>query len=319
MYHIIPTLQWYTSISEKKRLTPRCPFANIYRCPKYYDSLYLLESTGATSMTDQDVKELNKYWDERKLKFGLREEMPSIAEKNDEFSLLINFCPEVAYLRFGYFASSLSVFADGYDIHERHRYLEREKVDRNDWRWYFQSLTPLHYTECSYYSILLKHPIEPTIDERIKAELTESQEEDYKKHGYNCRSKINIMGKDNYLKKENYVEIDDNGVELSENNYLIFLRLVLEIKRSKEGWVHVERFIQDTNLQLSGHFQLIARLRQNLQKIKIMDEKEVKKFIENKKGGFYRISNHPDFISYDKEQLMQVDEGKIQDIIKQLP
>lgn len=60
MGFINPTLDWYKSISAKNNLSPRCPFANVYKCPKYYDSLYLFEGTVATSMNDQDIKELDK-------------------------------------------------------------------------------------------------------------------------------------------------------------------------------------------------------------------------------------------------------------------
>ena len=316
MEFINPTLEWYKSISARYNLTPRCPFANIYKCPKYYDSLYLLEGTGATSIADQDIKELNRYWEERKLKFALKEEMPGIAKKNNEFSYLTNYCPEVTCLRFGYFASHLSEFADETARDVRHTELEKRNIDTNDWRWYFQYLTPLHYTDCSYYSILLKNRIDQKNDiHEIK--LTDSQREDYKKYNYKCYYKINIIGKDVDPKKENYIEIDGNGIELSENNFRIFMRLILEIKNNKEGWVNIEKFIEDTQLQLSGHYQLISRLRQNIQKI--LSEKEAKKLIQNKKSGLYRISNHPDFISYVKEQLIQVDEGITKEIIKQLP
>ena len=37
---------------------------------------------------------------------------------------------------------------------------------------------------------------------------------------------------------------------------------------------------------------------------KILNEKETKELIENKKSGLYRISTHPDFITYNKEKLL---------------
>jgi len=174
MESINPTLEWYKSISAKHNLTPRCPFANIYKCPKYYDSLYLLEGTGATSMTDEDIKELDKYWKEIKLKFGLKEEMPSIARKGDKFSFLTNFCPEVTFLRFDYFASRLSEFANEIDKDVRHTELEKRNIGIEDWRWYWSSIAPQHYTDCPLYSILLKNPIDQKsgLDE---IELTDSQ------------------------------------------------------------------------------------------------------------------------------------------------
>lgn len=297
MDSINPTIEWYKSISAKYNLTPRCPFANVYKCPKYYDSLYLLEGTGATSIADQDIKELNRYWEERKLKFALKEEIPGIAKKNDKFSYLTNFCPEVTFIRFRYFAEMLSEFADEIDKDVRYTELEKRNIDTNDWRWYFQYLTPQHYTDCSYYSILLKN----TIDQKsgiCEIELTDLQREDYKKYKYKCYYKINIIGKNEDLKKENYIEIDENGIELGKHNFIFFVKLASELKRNKEGWVDIESFVQEIDLSFTGIAQLIGRLRENLMKIKVLDNNIVKRLIENKKSGLYRISTHPDFITY---------------------
>lgn len=136
-----------------------------------------------------------------------------------------------------------------------------------------------------------------------RKELSEEEKRDYKKYKYKCYFKINIIGKDVNLKKENYIEIDGIGVSFSENNFLIFMRLILERKLNDEGWVNIKKFVEETELKISGHYQLISRLRQNLQKI--LNEKETKKIIENKKSGLYRISTHPDFIIYRKKDLIK--------------
>ncbi len=149
--------------------------------------------------------------------------------------------------------------------------------------------------------------------------ITTEQSSDYKKYKYKCYYKINIVGKDEDLKKENYIEIDGNGIELSENNFLIFMRLILERKINEKGWVNIEKFIEETELKLSGHYQLISRLRQNIQKI--LNEKETKELVENKKSGFYRISTHPDFIVYIKDDLIKdySNNKLIAQIVNQLP
>ena len=318
MEFINPTLEWYKSISAKHNLTPRCPFANVYKCPKYYDSLYLLEGTGATSMNEQDIKELDKYWEEKKLKFGLKEEMPGIARKGDKFSFLTNFCPEATFLRFAYFASHLSEFADEIDRDIRYTELEKRNIDKDDWRWYFQYLTPQHYTDCSYYSILLKNPIDQKNDTQ-EIILTDSQREDYKKYNYKCYYKIIIIGKDEDLKKENYIEVDGNGIELGKNNFILFVKLALESTRNNEGWVNIESFVQKIDLTFTGIYQLIGRLRENLMKIKALDNNSVKKLIENKKSGLYRISTHPDFITCNKEKLLNHQDPKIRKLAEELP
>jgi len=293
MVFINPTLEWYKLISAKNNLSPRCPFASSYKCPIYYQSLSLLKDTGATKLDEKEDKQLEEYWKKSKLNPILKEEMPGITTKNDKFTSLYNFCPEATFLRFGYFASHLSEFADEIDKDIRYAELEKRNIEKDDWRWYFQYLTPQHYTDCSFYSILLKNHIDQKSDiDEIK--LTDSQRTDEKRY-----YKINIIGKDKNRKKENYIEIDGNGVSLSENNFLLFMRLILERKISDEGWVNVKKFIEETELKISGHYQLISRLRQNLQKI--LNEKETKELIKNKKSGLYRISTHPDFIIYKKK------------------
>ena len=315
MEFINPTLEWYKSVSAKHNLTPRCPFASSYKCPVYYQSLSLLKDTGASRLDEKEDRQLEEYWKKSKLNPILKEEMPGVTIKNDEFTAFYNFCPEATFLRFGYFASHLSEFADEIDRDIKHKELGKRNIDTDDWRWYFQYLTPQHYTDCSYYSILLKNHIDQKsgIDE---IELTDSQREDYKKYKYKCYYKINIIGKNEDLKQENYIEIDGNGIELSENNFLIFMRLILELKKNKKGWVNIEKFIEETGLQISGHYQMIFRLRQNLQKI--LNEKETKELIENKKSGFYRISTHPDFITYNKEKLLNRQDSQIRNLAEEL-
>src|SRR6266478_1120232 len=44
-----PTLKWYTDISASKSLSPRCPFASVHRCPRYYQSVSLLGEAGVAT------------------------------------------------------------------------------------------------------------------------------------------------------------------------------------------------------------------------------------------------------------------------------
>ena len=97
MNFINPTLEWYKSISAKYNLSPRCPFASSYKCPIYYQSLSLLKDTGATKLDEKEDTQLEEYWEKSKLNPILKEEMPGIARKNDEFTSLHNFCPEATF------------------------------------------------------------------------------------------------------------------------------------------------------------------------------------------------------------------------------
>lgn len=60
----IPDFDWYASKSKKFRLpTPRCPFANVNKCPRYYWSLSLLGNAGFTSVKKAEDERLEKLWE----------------------------------------------------------------------------------------------------------------------------------------------------------------------------------------------------------------------------------------------------------------
>jgi hypothetical protein len=149
-------------------------------------------------------------------------------------------------------------------------------------------------------------------------EITTKKSSGYKKYKYKCCYKINIIGKDEDLKKENYIEIGGNGIELGKNNFILFVKLALELTRNNEGWVDIEVFVQEIDLSFSGRHQLIERLRGNLTKIKVLDNSIVKELIENKKSGLYRISTHPDFITYNKEKLINHKDPRVRELAENL-
>lgn len=152
-----------------------------------------------------------------------------------------------------------------------------------------------------------------------RKELSEEQERDYKKYKYKCYYKINIIRKDEDSKKENYIEIDDNGIELGKHNFILFVKLAIELTRNNEGWVNIESFVRKIDLTFTGIAQLIGRLRENLMKIRALDNNIVKRLIENKKIGLYRISTHPDFITYNKKKLLNHQDSQIRKLAEELP
>jgi hypothetical protein len=153
---IQPDLKWYTEISTNKNMYPRCPFATVHRCPRYYASVSLLgEWHVATAIQpDEDAKLLEK-WKRSDLWPVAAEQDTAIAGSPDDPDLYSRFCPEVSYDRFRWFASFLAYYADEIDMDVAHRRLSDEGAAPDDWRWHWAQVTPFHYSDCPLYSPLL--------------------------------------------------------------------------------------------------------------------------------------------------------------------
>jgi hypothetical protein len=160
MDHINPDLKWYTEESRRKGLPPRCPFSSVHRCPRYYLSLSLLGKAGSTGIEPEEDKRLHKKWRDSDLWPITAEQEPGISKQDGEIKSFSKFCPEVIYDTFGYFATFLSKYADEIDSGLADKKLSEEGAPREDWRWYWWMLTPMHYSECPLYSPLLYDPAE---------------------------------------------------------------------------------------------------------------------------------------------------------------
>lgn len=155
MDFVYPGIDWYTGISEQKHIQPRCPYANVHRCYRYYASIYLLgEAKITTKMRDKKIHELETFWGKSELSPVLTEQDTGISGPNGKTTGFSNFCPEVSYDVFGLFATSLHKYADEIDLKTAHKQL-REKAYPKDWRWNWASVSPLHYLECPAYSQML--------------------------------------------------------------------------------------------------------------------------------------------------------------------
>ena len=138
------------------------------RCPRYYESLYLLGEVGiSTKISQEDKLALDKKW--KGFEATLREEAASISGgvDNDTKAMSI-FCPEVSYKIFGLFASGLYPHHGEIDRDIAYASLGREGADLSDPRWQWAAVTPCHYTECSEYSILQREGTTMEFDEKKK-------------------------------------------------------------------------------------------------------------------------------------------------------
>lgn len=147
-------IDWYSSVSLQKSIPPRCPYANVDRCPRYYESLSLLGSAGImTALQQSEEKRLLKKWKNSEHWPKVNEHASAIWGPRDSKSFS-NFCPEVAFDVFGLFASELHRYADEIDIDFAHKRLGKKGAPATDWRWQWENITPLHYSECRLYSLL---------------------------------------------------------------------------------------------------------------------------------------------------------------------
>lgn len=157
---VIPDFEWYCEISQRRNLPPRCRFATVERCPRYYQSLSLLGGAGSTKIDPEEDERLKRYWEGSDLWPRTGEYATAVSGWEEEARHFSNFCPEVAYDRFGYFASYLGRFADEIDRDCRHQMLGDAAVLADDWRWQWASVRPMHYSECPLYSPLVSRPEE---------------------------------------------------------------------------------------------------------------------------------------------------------------
>ena len=156
---------WYTSLSHEKGLPPRCPFASADRCPKYFHSLeelnYVqqrLEPRRRLILSQDDDRRLwdklkhTDVWTTAKLHqpsirmtgvgepIDVEDGRPIWEEEKPTGST--NFCPEVSFDYFGFFAN------------EAQRALDADKGANDHWMTGWSAVTPTHYSECPLYSLL---------------------------------------------------------------------------------------------------------------------------------------------------------------------
>ena len=63
----IPDFQWYSAESRRLELAPRCPFAAVHGCPRYYQSLSLLGRAGNTAIPKEENMPANNraFWSKK--------------------------------------------------------------------------------------------------------------------------------------------------------------------------------------------------------------------------------------------------------------
>jgi hypothetical protein len=98
---------------------------------------------------------LEKYWESSDLWPMPRETEPHISDLGNQALNFRNFCPEVTFDFFGYFASHLYSYPDEIDRDYACDQLSRAGTNHDNWDWTWAGLFSQHYTECLTYSLLL--------------------------------------------------------------------------------------------------------------------------------------------------------------------
>lgn len=151
----IPNREWYAGLSQERGVAFRCPFATVESCPRFYQSLSLLGEAGSTKIPEGEDQRLLKHWKSSDLWPRTDEQATGLFGGDPgNPSIYSNFCPEVTFERFGYFATSLTRYADEIDSGFAHERLAKEGAPPGHPRWSWESCAGQHFTECPIYAVL---------------------------------------------------------------------------------------------------------------------------------------------------------------------
>lgn len=137
--------------------------------------------------------------------------------------------------------------------------------------------------------------------------LTAQQTADYTKHAYQCYDVLHIPGT-SPRKRSNDLNLNGHKIKMPDSVFVLLMELVVELKKGKGGWL--------TKVVGEGEYQIFDHLRKPLEGSLL--SKDALKFIENDGSKKYRISTHPDFITFDKKNLLKHTSASVQALAKGL-
>lgn len=152
--------------------------------------------------------------------------------------------------------------------------------------------------------------------EPLVTELTAQQREDYDRYEYQCYDKVYVPGMIP-KKRSNVVLLNGNDVKLGDWLFALFLRFVVELRKGDGGWIDIYALKEEGLISDVGRYQAYSNLRAALQGGLL--DRDGLKFIESDGSKNYRISTHPDFVTYDKEKLTGHPDPGVVELAEGLP
>lgn len=130
---------------------------------------------------------------------------------------------------------------------------------------------------------------------------------DYTKHKYQCKDHMHIPG-NSQLQRSNDLVVNGHAIKMPDAPFRLLMELVVELKRDEGGWLAM-------NTE-EGKYQIFDHLRKPLEGS--LHEKDAKKFIENDGSKRYRISTHPDFVTYERGNLLEHTDADVRELAQKL-
>lgn len=154
--------------------------------------------------------------------------------------------------------------------------------------------------------------------------ISDEQQEDINKHEYKCKDQIYVPGTSQYF-RSNDIVVNKVQMTIGDSILKLLLRFLVELKKRNGGWVSRATILDENifkssdsdNPQGIEDFRKFYELRKALKGYLL--KKDSDKFIENDRKGRYRISTHPDFITYNKEKLLNHKDPQIRKLAEKLP
>ena len=198
-------------------------------------------------------------------------------------------------------------------------------------------VNPEHFAAVESFSRLLEHtqqtglPMElmvaspgyPAVEEdppnAPNVELTDEELKEYDRHQFKCRLPIEINGQV-VARKSNEVRIAGVPVTLPDGEFLLFLRLVVGLHESENGFVFRGTrkgggLVDEGIYSADSLDQVLNRLRYRLgPALQGLDEK---KFIEVRRRNI-RLSTHRRYVLINRAEFLKHDDARIQELAARL-